>query len=161
MVDIKGFEGLYAITSCGKVWSYKRKQFNAPRYDKDGYLRVNLFKDGKQYTRFIHQLVAQAYISNPEGKATVNHKDEVKTHNWVGNLEWMTIKENVNYGTGRKRAAVKRSKAVRCVETGEVFANANEAAAAFNCASAGIAKCCRGKQLTCLGKHFEYVKESK
>lgn len=54
MRDIKGFEGIYAITSCGKVWSYKRKIFLSPRYDKDGYLRVNLRKDNKAYTRFIH-----------------------------------------------------------------------------------------------------------
>lgn len=42
MKDIKGYEGLYAITSCGKVWSYKSKKFLKPRKRKDGYLDINL-----------------------------------------------------------------------------------------------------------------------
>jgi hypothetical protein len=37
MRDIKGYEGLYAVTSCGKVWSYRRKKFLSPGYDSNGY----------------------------------------------------------------------------------------------------------------------------
>lgn len=58
MRDIPGFEGLYAATSCGKIWSHRRKIFLKQRYDKYGYLRVGLRKDGKLYTRYVHQLVA-------------------------------------------------------------------------------------------------------
>lgn len=159
MKDIEGFEN-YAITSCGKVWNKKRKIWQKQRYDKDGYLRVNLTKDGKQYTRFIHQLVALAYIDNPEGKPTVNHKDENKEHNWVGNLEWMTIGENVRYGTGKQRAGLSKRKAVRCVETGEEFDSAITAAAALKCSREAVNHCLRGKTKTCMGYHWEYVKES-
>lgn len=95
MKDIKGFEGQFAITSCGKVWSYKTNKFRKTHLDKDGYERITLRNsvDGKDYGFGIHRLVAEAYIPNPEGKPTVNHNDEVKTHNWVGNLTWMTMKE--------------------------------------------------------------------
>lgn len=46
MRDIKDYEGLYAVTSCGKVYSYKRKKFLRPFDNGYGYLKVNLYKDG-------------------------------------------------------------------------------------------------------------------
>ena len=65
MKDIKGYEGLYAVTSCGKVWSYRRKIFLSPSYDNNGYLMVNLSVGGNVKTKYIHRLVAEAYIPNP------------------------------------------------------------------------------------------------
>lgn len=47
----------------------------------------------------VHRLVADAFIPNPEGKSTVNHKDENKENNCADNLEWMTFAENTQYGT--------------------------------------------------------------
>lgn len=58
---------------------------------KQGYLRISLGVGTKYYS---HILIAQAFISNPENKATVNHKDTIKWHNWVENLEWNTHLEN-------------------------------------------------------------------
>ena len=105
MKDIKGFEGRYAITSCGRVYSYKAKKFLKPRVDKDGYLAVTLFCGDKNHKKYclIHRLVASAYIPNPENKPTVNHKDEIKSHNWINNLEWMTMAEQNVYGTRLER----------------------------------------------------------
>lgn len=68
-------------------------------------MRTNLCKDGKMKTYQVHRLVALAYLENPEGKATVNHKDEIKTHNYLNNLEWMTQAENIRYGTRTQRQA--------------------------------------------------------
>jgi hypothetical protein len=47
--------------------------------------------------------VAEAYIPNPDALAQVNHKDEIKTHNWINNLEWISPKDNCNYGTRNER----------------------------------------------------------
>lgn len=105
MKDVKGYEGLYAITSCGKVWSYKSKRFIIPHPNKKGYLRIKLYKNNSYKTYSIHRLVAEAYIPNFENKSQVNHKDENKSNNCVGNLEWVTSKENANYGTRNERIA--------------------------------------------------------
>lgn len=99
MKDVKGYEGLYAVTSCGKVWSYRNKRFLTPEDNGHGYLRVNLHKDGKDKKYMIHRLVAEAYIPNPENLPQINHKDENKTNNCLQNLEWCDAKYNVNYGT--------------------------------------------------------------
>ena len=62
MKDIKGFEGLYAITSCGKVWSYKYNKFLKDWSTGFGYRIVRLFKNGVGYNKRIHVLVAEAYF---------------------------------------------------------------------------------------------------
>ena len=94
MKNIKGYEGLYGITSCGKVWSYKIKKFLTPGVNNDGYLYVNLYKDGKGKKYSVHRLVAEAYIPNPDNLPQVDHIDNDKTHNYVNNLQWITHKDN-------------------------------------------------------------------
>ncbi len=73
-----------------------------------GYLRINRHKK----TIYVHRLVAEAFIPNPDNLPQVNHKDECKSNNCVDNLEWCDDKYNVNYGTVRKRIALKRKKAI-------------------------------------------------
>jgi hypothetical protein len=125
MKDIKGYEGLYAITSCGKVWSYRRKKFLSPADNGHGYLHVVLRKNGVNKHYRVHRLVAEAYIPNPENKSAVNHKDEIRNHNWVGNLEWATAKENINYSSpaGKPKTFSK----VRCIETDTIYKNCADA----------------------------------
>lgn len=105
MRDIKGYEGLYAITSCGRVWSYRYRRFLIPYKSNKGYLLVKLTKDGIRKAYSIHRLVALNYIPNPENKEQVNHKDENKENNCINNLEWMTNYENCHYGTKIQRVA--------------------------------------------------------
>lgn len=87
--EIPGFPGYYA-TPTGQIWSGKRKIFLAQRPDKDGYLRVNLSVGGRLYTRFVHRLVALAYIPLVSGKEQIDHIDRDKTNNNVSNLRWVT-----------------------------------------------------------------------
>jgi len=61
---------------------------------KAEYLRVTLCKDGNSELVYVHRLVAEAYIPNPENKPMVNHIDGNKQNNNVGNLEWVTGYEN-------------------------------------------------------------------
>ena len=105
MKDIKGYEGLYAVTEDGRVWSHRRKKFMSPVGLKDSYKQVSLYKDGVCKQFLIHRLVAEAYIPNPYGYTDVNHKDEIKDHNWADNLMWMSHKDNINYGSANEKRA--------------------------------------------------------
>lgn len=89
---IPGFEG-YSIFSDGTVVG-KFKRPLKPHKDRDGYLVVSLLRDGNISKRFVHRLVAQAFIPNPEAKPTVNHINGDKADNRVENLEWATQGEN-------------------------------------------------------------------
>ena len=128
--DIEGFEGLYQVSTWGNVRSLDRwvadkngiKHFYKgkilkPTHNKQGYFIASLYKNGEQFYFQVHRLVAITFIPNPKNKPQVNHKDEVKSNNYRTNLEWMTSKENHNYGTRNRRAGEsnkngKRSKKV-------------------------------------------------
>ena len=99
MKDIKNYEGLYGITSCGRVWSYKYKKFLTPFNNASGYLKVGLCKNGKVKNFYVHRLVSDAYLPNPDNLPQVNHKDENKANNCLQNLELCDSKYNNNYGT--------------------------------------------------------------
>lgn len=112
MRDIKGYEGRYAITEEGNIWSYpnKRNGFkgmwlkpykakttsekSTPRY----FWNVSLFaEDGRRFVRQVHRLVAETFILNPENKPQVNHKDGDSLNPHKNNLEWATNKENSDH----------------------------------------------------------------
>lgn len=95
MRDIPGFEGLYAATSCGKIWSHKRKKFLKPELLCNGYYRVALRKDGETIRKRVHTLVALTYLDNPDGYKEINHINGVKTDNSIGNLEWCSHRANI------------------------------------------------------------------
>ena len=112
MKDIKGYEGIYGITSCGKVWSYRRKKFLELTPDTKGYLCVSLQVNGNRKTYKVHRLVAEAHIPNPENLPQVNHRDENKKNNCLQNLEWCDCKYNNNYGTRNDRLASSNKKPI-------------------------------------------------
>ena len=157
MKDIAGYEGRYAITSCGKVWSYHRKKFLRPGNSR-GYSFVMLYRDDrkKPHHHFVHRLVANAYIENPNGFREVNHKDENKTNNSLNNLEWCTRSYNMNYGTASKRVGEKLGIKTICIETGEIYYSAEEAARKTGIDPSHIHGCCVLKHKSAHGLHFFY-----
>lgn len=109
---IKNYEGLYEVSNLGNVRTLdkiirsairnnnfiKRKGRDiTPKYTKQGYQFVILYKEGKSKSMFIHRLVASAFLDNADFKKAVNHKDLVKSNNHVSNLEWVTYKENKSH----------------------------------------------------------------
>lgn len=127
MKNIKNYEGLYAITEEGKVWSYKSNKFLKPREIANGYLGVTLYKDGvgKQYR--LHRLVAEAFIPNPDNLPIINHKNEIKTDCNVNNLEWCSHQYNSNYGSIKEKItqnASNKNIPIYCVELEQQFESA-------------------------------------
>lgn len=157
MVDIKGYEGIYAITSCGKVWSYRNQKFlKLNKNKKNGYMSIILSVNKNKKRFYIHRLVAEAYLDNYSNELDVNHKDENKTNNCVNNLEMVTRKENINYGTRCLKQGITRGKPVICIDTGVEYYSTHEAARQLNIQQSGIQLCCSGKFKSTHGLHFKY-----
>ena len=115
---------------------------------REGYLRIILRKNGEYTTAYVHKLVAEAFLINPNGYEVVNHKDEDKQNPDVNNLEWCTNKYNSNYGNRNENTRKK----VLCITTGEEFDSETEASLKTNTQIAHISKCCKGKRNSA-GKH--------
>ena len=152
--DIEGYEGLYQISSLGRVKSlnYKhtgKEKILEPIKNRYGYLQVNLWKNGKGKTNRVNRLVAESFIPNPEGKPEVDHINKIKTDNMVSNLRWVTSIENKNNG---------QSKKVICVETGVIYTSVMEAQRQTGANNSHIIQCCKGKKYkTTNGFHWQYV----
>lgn len=110
--DVKGYEGLYQVSNCGRVkvltrrigsrYHYEAKimkvnKILTPCKKDNNYLYVSLTKNRKRSNKYIHRLVAEAFIPREAGENIVNHKDYNVTNNNVNNLEWVTQKENVKH----------------------------------------------------------------
>lgn len=158
---IEGFED-YMVSSDGKVFTLKRGKMKEmkPQLNKAGYLNVLLFANGQYVRKLIHRLVARAFISNPDNLPEVNHKDEVKMNNCVGNLEWCTSEYNNNFGSRGERVAKALinhpdlSVPVVCLETGEVYPSTHEASRQTGVHRQNISDCLNGKRQTAGGYHW-------
>ena len=109
--DIEGYENLYQVSNLGRVKSLNynhtgKEKIMKAKKDK-GYLRVQLYKDGKPKFYSVHRLVATSFLPNPNNLSQVNHIDEDKSNNIVDNLEWCSAKYNSNYGTRIQRIVEK------------------------------------------------------
>lgn len=188
--DIAGYEGYYQVSNFGRVRSLDKLQnYNGsmrlrkgrvlkPSNDRQGYLIVDLSKNNKAVTRTIHRLVALSFLDNPNNLPHVNHKDEVKTNNFVfvnkdgsvdyekSNLEWCTASYNVNYGNAAVERGIKqrndRSKSkltAMYTLSGnliDIYPSAREASRLTGISKTLIYKCCRGENKTAKGFIFRY-----
>lgn len=166
---IKDYEGLYQVTNLGRVKNVKRNKLLKVRTIK-GYLQVRLCKDNVYSSCLVHRLVAMTFPDlvdwteeakgKPFNELQVNHKDEHKDNNCVGNLEWCVCSYNINYGTRNDRIRkvvqqfnldgtfIKEYSGVRVAskETGIPHSN--------------IIKCCQGIYKTAGGYIWRYVTEN-
>ena len=174
----------FEVSNLGRILSlnYKntgKSELLEPSETTCGYLVVNLCKNEKRKTCLVHRLIAETFLENPENKPQVNHKiegDEGKKINIVifnedgsidkekTSIEWVTPKENSNYGTRNERVAKantngKCSKPVLQLSlSGELI---REWPSIAECGRNGfsyqhVSACCRGERKTHKGFLFMY-----
>ena len=174
--EVKGFEGIYAVSTKGYVMSLSRTIWNGKSYFKSkdklikgnitskGYSQVTLWKDKRRHMYLIHKLVANAFIPNPENYPQINHKDGNKTNNNVENLEWCNNSQNQLHawriGLQKPHLAGKPMRPVVLYKNNEsiLFKSIAECAKflkEYGCAN--LYKALKGKQKTIKGYKAEYA----
>ena len=105
--DVVGYEGLYQVSNLGRVKSLSRRivykdgrEYNYPskvlknQKISTGYIGVMLYGVDEKKQYYVHRLVAETFVPNPNNLSYVNHKDGCKTNNTISNLEWCSHSDN-------------------------------------------------------------------
>lgn len=151
----------YGITDKGEVISYQwgKRRVLKPTKSRKGYLLVRL---GRNKCVSVHRMVALAFIPNPNNLPQVNHKNENKLDNRVENLEWMTAKENINYGShtlNMARTLRKNDNKIIALKNGAKveFDTIAEASRVLCLDDGNVSKALRGKRKSVGGYTFKYA----
>lgn len=157
--DIQGYEGLYQISNLGRVKSLnfnntRKEKIMKPLLSNNGYLRVSLSNKMKKKKYFIHRLVAQEFIPNPNNLSEINHINEIKTDNSVKNLEYCTSQYNHDFS---------QSKSVLQYDLEGNFINewksANQIQRELGFFQSNVNRCCLKKCKTAYGFIWKYKNE--
>lgn len=124
---IDGFEN-YAVTTMGRVWSFRSNKFLKPTLNQRGNHKRFYVSLGRGNKKYIHQLVAQAFIPNPNNYTEVDHIDADGTNNNVENLRWVTHQENMENSQTKNNLKKNTGYYIEIeeIETGEIFVGIKE-----------------------------------
>lgn len=155
----------YEVYEDGRIWSYSHKKWLKPITEKNGYQVVWLSDNNGKIKKYrLHRVVYETFSGEPipEGMQ-VNHIDERKDNNARNNLNLMSQKENINWGSGIQRCHKAQSKQVGAFNNnGElimVFSSTQEAGRnGFD--QGTVAACCNGKRKTHKGFKWKYIKKN-
>lgn len=166
---IKGYEGLYEVSSFGNVRNAKTKNIKSTSKDKRGYLMIELYKDNIRKHKYVHRLVAKTFIPKEQWNESINHKDENKQNNRIDNLEFCTMVENIKYGTRGLRSGLARfnhplrsKKILQINEKGEIineWCSIAEAYRQTKICKPNIIKCLKGLRNHAGGYQWKYKEE--
>lgn len=151
----------YYINIFGEVYSGRSNKILKKNL-RNGYYYVTLYNEERKIHKYIHRLVAEAFIPNEENQPMINHIDEDKTNNRADNLEWCTSEYNVNYGSGNERrgknSGEKHKKPVIAYKNNKKILaySINEMADKIKAHPSNISDVLHGKQKTTRGYYIEY-----
>lgn len=147
------------VSNMGNVVSCRRGGWSPYKvsYSGGGYQIVGA-NYGSTKNQYVHRMVAETWIPNPNHYEEVNHINGNKDDNSVENLEWVTHSENLRHAwrTGLTKG---RRTPIRIVETGEIFESLSECARRIGVSQPAISYCLAGRNRTCRGYHLEYVED--
>ena len=147
---IEGYEK-YSVSDTGLIRNENTGRYLAFSKDKDGYLHTSLSKNGVVKQFGVHRIVAKAFIPNPNGLATVDHKNGNKEDNNVSNLQWLSCADNLEkYWKNHRKPVV-------CLESGVAYPSAYHAAAELGLSPSHIAEVCHKKRKHEKHLHFAYL----
>lgn len=177
---VKGYEGLYEVSSRGRVrnLNYKKRgvyRIKSPQVSNNGYKTVFLFKSGAGKRFTVHRLVAIAFIPNPTNLPEVDHIDTDRSNNCVDNLRWVTRRGNhLNTLTREKNSRVWltmwssgrldgcKKRIIQLSLSGDIvgeFESASAAARYIRRSKTGIIKTCLGQKSSCGGFRWMYKED--
>lgn len=151
-IVIDGKETIYSVNNLGEIRNNKRNTLLSQSIEYE-YCVVSLsLGQGVSKRKRVHRLVAEAFIPNPLNKPYVNHKDGVRYHNNVENLEWVTPSENAQHAVDTGLVGYQKNRPVRQYSLqGEwlmSFDSACEAARQTGTQRGKITECCKGNRRT-------------
>lgn len=153
--DIPGYEGLYQVSTFGRVKSIKRNKIMTPKgSNHNRYYHIELYLYGKPKIFRINRLVAMTFIPNPNHLPQVNHINGDRLDNNVKNLEWCTPSYNSKHAYENELSIPPHMKKVICVETGEIYESVAAARRATGCTN--VSNQCNGKVKNTRGFHFQF-----
>lgn len=159
--DVKGYEGLYAVSIFGRVKSFVSGRVLSPQNNGSGYFKVELWKGSVGKKKYVHRLVAEAFLPNPHHKTEVNHIDSNPSNNCVNNLEWVSSSENTKHAVynGALNAWGNSAKPIEAIniESGVVIKFATISEAEKTLGSRHITDVLKGKRNQCKGYTFRYI----
>lgn len=181
--DIVDYEGLYQVSNLGRVKSLKRKVYagrNKMRWQYErilsnnktngnGYIVVSLNKESKSKNKYVHRLVAEAFLENPNNYKYINHKDQNTFNNNANNLEFCTAQYNSTYRDAHiKRGLKHRNNLVNSKKVYQLDENENiikefpsmaEANRQLGTNHTSIYACINGRQKHAFGYKWKYADE--
>lgn len=172
---VKDYEDYYLVSNLGNIKSIEKRVKNGqgyryipskilkPHKNKSGYMQVRLYKNKENKNCYIHRLVAEAFISNPNEYREINHIDENPSNNCISNLEWCDRKYNCNYGSHNEKMA--NSKSIKVIQYDKdfnklkVWNSLNDIKRNTNFSIGNICICCKKKRNSANGFIWRYANE--
>lgn len=167
--DINGFEGLYQISNLGRIKALSKKSgflvrkehILNPTIKENGYEQIDLQKNNEKTKKYIHRLVAEAFIPNLNNYPCINHIDYNKRNNNVSNLGWCTYSQNNSYsrcqiigGLARRIPVVQYDKQGNVIK---IWDCATTASKELNILNTNITACCKGRCKSAYGYIWKYL----
>lgn len=164
--DIPGYEGLYEISTMGRVHSHVSRKILTP-FETGGYQEVTLVKNKNKVKHYIHRLVATCYIPNTENYPCIDHINTIRIDNRVENLKWCTYSQNnmnpITYERMKQSSKIHEinSKKVVRLNNGKLIKEYRsiQQTKEEGFSPSGVSKCCQNIQKSHRGFEFMYLSD--